>query len=130
MYIDHENSFCEQQPITSSGFSTNVINAGTDCGSGNNIKVKVFVDGEDFSGLTSLRVSMQASETEDFSLFKTLFESGSIPATDLVRGYTFPLPSLPAKHSGFLRLHFTVSGADATAGKISGYMILDDQTNR
>lgn len=130
MYIDYENCFCEEQAITSNAVSANVINAGTDCGSSGNVKVKVMVDGEDFAGLTDLRVSMQASEGEDFSLFETLFESGSIPAADLVKGYVFPLPSLPVSHPAYLRLNFTVGGSNATAGKVSGYLILDDQTNR
>ncbi|WP_320169532.1 hypothetical protein [Maridesulfovibrio sp.] len=56
-------------------------------------------------------------------------ESGSIPVADLKQGYAFPLPALPARHSGYLRLSFTVAGANATAGKVSGYIILDDQTN-
>jgi hypothetical protein len=130
MYIDYENCFCEKQPIVSNAVSTNVLNVGRDCGCGNTVKVKVLVDGEDFAGLSGLRVALQASEDDDFSLFETLYESGSIPVASLVRGYTFPLPSLPDRHPGFLRLNFTVSGGDATSGKVSGYVIMDDQTNR
>ncbi|NDV28193.1 Bbp16 family capsid cement protein [Desulfovibrio sp. JC010] len=129
MYLDKELCFCEEQAVTASAVSQNVINAGEDCGSSGKVKLKVLVDGEDFSTLTSLRVGVQASETEDFALFDTLFESGSIPVADLKQGYSFPLPSLPVQHKGFLRLSFTVTGSNATAGKISAYLVMDDQTN-
>ncbi|NDV23767.1 Bbp16 family capsid cement protein [Desulfovibrio sp. JC022] len=129
MYLDKELCFCEEQVVTASAVSQNVINVGEDCGSGGNVKLKVMVDGEDFASLTSLRVGVQASGADDFSLFDTLFESGSIPVADLKQGYSFPLPSLPVTHKAFLRLSFTVTGSNATAGKVSGYLIMDDQTN-
>lgn len=129
MYIDSENCFCEQQAVISNAVSENVLNVGTDCGCSGKMKLKVMVDDEDFKGIEGLRVALQASGNEAFSLFETLFESGTIPVAELKRGYVFPLPSLPATHAGFLRLNFTVSGSDATAGKISGFLVLDDQTN-
>ncbi|WP_432735839.1 Bbp16 family capsid cement protein [Maridesulfovibrio sp. FT414] len=129
MFLDKELCFCEEQSVTASAVSQNVINVGEDCGSGSAVRLKVMVDGEDFATLTSLRVGVQASGTEDFALFDTLFESGSIPVADLKQGYSFPLPTLPVKHKAFLRLSFTVTGANATAGKLSGYVIMDDQTN-
>ena len=129
MYLDKELCFCEEQAVTASAVSQNVVSVGEDCGSGGNVKLKVLVDGEDFATLTSLRVGVQASGDDNFALFDTLFESGSIPVADLKQGFSFPLPSLPVKHKGFLRLSFTVTGSNATAGKISGYLIMDDQTN-
>lgn len=129
MYLDKELCFCEEQAVTASAVSRNIIYAGEDCGSGGNVKLKVMVDGEDFASLTRLRVGVQASGSGDFSFFDTLFESGSIPVADLKQGYSFPLPSLPVTHKGFLRLSFTVTGSNATAGKISGYLIMNDQTN-
>lgn len=129
MYLDKELCFCEEQAVTASTVSQNVIYAGEDCGSGGNVKLKVLVDGADFASLTSMRVGVQASGTEDFSLFDTLFESGSIPVAELKQGYSFPLPSLPVTHKGYLRLSFTVTGSNASAGKVSGYLIMDDQTN-
>lgn len=129
MFLDKELCFCEEQAVTASAVSQNVINVGEDCGSGSSIRLKVLVDGEDFIGLTSLRVGLQASATDDFGLFDTLFESGSIAVADLKQGYSFPLPALPVKHKAFLRLSLTVIGANATAGKVSGYVIMDDQTN-
>ncbi|WP_319780309.1 Bbp16 family capsid cement protein [Maridesulfovibrio sp.] len=129
MYLDKELCFCEEQAVTASAVSQNVLNAGEDCGSGGSVKLKVLVDGEDFATLTSLRVGVQASEAEDFALFDTLFESGSIPVAELKQGYSFPLPSLPGQHKAFLRLSFTVTGSNATAGRLSGYLIMDDQTN-
>ncbi|CCO25104.1 Bbp16 family capsid cement protein [Maridesulfovibrio hydrothermalis] len=129
MYLDKELCFCEEQAVTASAVSENVINVGEDAGSGSPVRLKVVVDGEDFAALTSLRVGVQASGAEDFALFDTLFESGSIAVSDLKQGYNFPLPSLPVKHKGYLRLSFTVNGADAAAGKLSGYVIMDDQTN-
>jgi hypothetical protein len=129
MYLDKELCFCEEQGVTASAVSQNVVYAGEDCGSGGNVKLKVLVDGEDFATLTSLRVGVQASEAEDFTLFDTLFESGSIPVAELKQGYSFPLPSLPVTHKAYLRLSFTVTGSNASAGQLSGYLIMDDQTN-
>jgi len=129
MFLDKELCFCEEQAVTASAVSQNIINVGEDCGSGSSVRLKVMVDGEDFAALTSLRVGVQSSSAEDFGLYDTLFESGSIAVADLKQGYSFPLPSLPVKHKAYLRLSFTVTGANATAGKISGYVIMDDQTN-
>lgn len=129
MYLDKELCFCEEQIITGNAISENVIYVGEDCGSGSSVKLKVFVDGEDFTGLTDLRVALQGSEDDSFGLYNTVFESGAIPVASLKKGYSFPLPSLPVKHKAYVRLSFTVGGNDATAGKISGYVIMDDQTN-
>ncbi|MBI9112827.1 Bbp16 family capsid cement protein [Maridesulfovibrio ferrireducens] len=129
MYLDNELCFGEEQAITGNTISENVIYVGEDCGSGNNVKIKVFVDGEDFAGLTDLRIALQGSENDTFGLYDTVFESGPIPVASLIKGYSFPLPSLPVKHKAYVRLSFTVGGSDATSGKISGYVILDDQTN-
>ena len=129
MFLDKELCFCEEQTVTASAVSQNVINAGEDCGSGSSVKLKVMVDGEDFAGLTSLRVGVQASSTDDFGFYDTLFESGSIAVADLKQGYSFPLPALPVKHKAYLRLSFTVTGTNASAGRLSGYLIMDDQTN-
>ncbi|SME88454.1 Bbp16 family capsid cement protein [Desulfovibrio gilichinskyi] len=129
MYLDKELCFCEKQSIVGNAISENVIYVGEDCGSGNTVKLKVFVDGEACAGLTDLRVALQGSEDDSFGLYDTIFESGAIPVASLTKGYNFPLPSLPVKHKAFVRLSLTVGGSDATAGKISGYVIIDDQTN-
>lgn len=129
MYLDKELCFCEEQAVTASAVSQNVLNVGEDCGSGSPVRLKVLVDTEDFATLSSLVLKVQASATEDFALYDTIIESGSIPVADLKQGYAFPLPPLPSTHDAYLRLSFTVSGSNATAGKISGYLILDDQTN-
>ena len=129
MFLDKQLCFCEEQAVAATAVSENVIYVGEDCGSGGNIKLKVFVDGEDFAGLTSLRVALQSAESESFSLFDTVFESGAIVAEDLKKGYNFPLPSLPVRHKAYLRLSFTVAGSSATSGKISGYIIMDNQSN-
>lgn len=133
MYLDKENLFSDEQAVTVSAASTNVIDLGAegaDVNSPNEKNAEVFAQVvEDFAALTSLKVTIQHATDAAFTTPVVAYESTAILAAALVAGYKFPLSGLPAGLNRYLRIYFTVAGDDATAGKITSGLILDRQTN-
>jgi len=128
MYIDADLEFATEQAITASAVSENIVNAGAANRLGG-CKVHAFVDGEDFTKLTSLTVSLKSAATAaGVASGTTHWTSGSVVLASLVDGYVFDLPDIPREHGQYLGLYFTVSGTNPDAGKISAGIILDRQT--
>ena len=132
MIFDKQNLFSEDQAITDTAVSTNVIDLGADnalVNSPNNKDVGLYVQvTADFATLTSLQVSLGTDTVAAFSSETTLFTSAAIAAAALLAGYVFKLPNLPEGTERYLRLTYTVAGSDATAGTVTAGLVLDKQT--
>jgi len=128
MLLDGENQFSEDQVITASAPSTNVINITGmgDLAKGQAVAMFVHVK-EDFAALTSLAVQIQESDDAAFTSPEEIVTSPAIILADLKVGYRFPLRFYPATTKPYQRLYYTVVGADATAGKISSGLVSDIQ---
>ncbi len=128
MIIDHENNFSEAQAITATAVSENVIDLGPvinlpgqDTNEGN---IDVFAQVvEDFATLTSLKVTLQASVDEAFTSPIVVLETLTIPVATLKKGYKFALDSLGKPAYRWYRLNYTVTGSNATTGKITAGLI-------
>jgi hypothetical protein len=128
MFIDADLEFSTEQAITASAVSENIVNAGAANRLGGS-KIHAFVDGEDFTLLTSLSVSLKSASTAaGVAAGTTHWTSGAVAAATLVDGYVFDLPDIPREHGQYLGLYYTVTGTNPDAGKISGGIILDRQT--
>lgn len=125
MYLDEQALFSDKQAITASAASTNVIKTNGDIAKGEPVEMLAQVVA-DFAGLTSVKLGVQTSDTENFSSADTLAETAAIPVADLKAGYVFPLKFLPKGIKKFLRLYYTVAGT-GTAGKITAGIV--DGTN-
>ena len=129
--FDNAGLFSEDQVVTATAASTNSIDLGlmkTPVGAAgalvldaglSEIPILVQVT-TTFATLTSLVVSVEMDDNSSFSSATTVARSEAIPAASLVAGYKFRLPaSIPeGTTERYVRLKYTVSGSDATAGKI------------
>lgn len=131
MIFDSTNKLSASQEVTASAASTNVIDLGVsdrDIGLGQSIPVYIGVD-TDFAGLTSLQVSIQTDDSEDFSDVETVASTGVILLADLVDGYQFALQSIPKNVLGqYVRVYYTVVGT-GTAGSITAGINMGHQAN-
>lgn len=141
MILSLEALFSEDQAITASARSTNVIDLGATgsmVGAANALPRKLdplqdipllIQVTEDFATLTSLNVTFRQSDNADLSTPDDLISSGAIAAASLVAGYVFPIlrfpPTITKRYVG---LYFTVAGDDATAGKITAG-VANNQSN-
>jgi len=128
MYLDKQQMFSEDQAVTASAASTNVLDLGSaDAGrSGLEIFARV---SEAFNNLTSLGVKLQTATDAAFTT------PVDIPAqeTDLLAALTLNKEiiksKLPQGCLRYVRLYFTVTGTAPTTGKITAGLILDRQAN-
>jgi len=119
MLLDTQNLFCENQEITSGTiYSQNIINFGKNDVSFAPVVVQAV---EDFSSLTSLKVTFETSDSADFAEATTLAES-TLTLEKLKAGSTFPITFLPKGNKGFMRLSFVVEGNETT-GKITSGVV-------
>lgn len=136
MIADKQNLFSEDQAITVTAASTNVIDLGADNARNqlNNEKnVRVFAQVTTaFASGTSLKATLQADDDEAFGSAVTVFETAAVATASLIAGYQFsinaPLPRLGSADKRYLRLYYTVVGT-MSAGKIFAGLVLDQQTN-
>jgi len=136
MYLDKQTLFSDDQAITATATSTNVIDLGAigiAKGDVKEIDVWVQVTKAFGSGDTdgTLVVSLR---TDSDAVIGTggvvLHQTAAIVEADLVAGYQFSLGTIPVNAEEFLDLNFTVAGSgDFTAGNITAGLVLDRQTN-
>lgn len=142
MIYDAQTLFSDRQAVTATAASTNTIDLGAtgtpyggsplvrDVGKGNCVDVAVTVT-EAFATLTSLTISVEVDDNSAFSTAATVFTTPAILAATLVAGYSVPmLVELPeGTNERYVRLNYTVAGANATTGKITAGVVAARHTN-
>ena len=133
MIIDKQNLFSEDQAITVTADSTNVIDLGNDHANVQALNSKgdleVFVQcTAQITGGTSVKVGLFSSDTSTFSSETTISESGVILPAVTVAGYQFKMGKLADIDEQYLKLKYTVVGTHS-AGTVLAGLILDRQTN-
>jgi len=141
MLTDALGTFSNQQAITATAASTDVIDFGAggtptpghtvaltrDLGKGQAIMIRVQVT-ETFATLTSLTVSVQTDDNSGFSSATTVIATQAIPVASLVAGYVFNITEVPLLTTErYVRLNYTVAGSNATAGKIFASVVESHQ---
>lgn len=139
MIFSAEQLFSDDQAITASADSTNVIDTGVrgtpfdaaaalngDIGKGNPIPILIQVT-EDFDNLTTLEIKISTGAT---SALGTTIISKVVPLADLVAGYQFPVQVLPNEITErYLGIEYVVVGTAPTAGKVTAGITFGNQTN-
>lgn len=127
MILDAQNLFSDDQAITATAVSENVIDLGSDgAGPGEPLELLAQVT-EDFATLTSLNVEIQTDDNSAFSSPTTVGSTGAVAAADLVAGYQFRVRALPHGLQRYVRLNYVVAGTNATAGKVVSGIVFDKQ---
>lgn len=141
MILDATTLLSDDQAITATARSTNVIDLGApgtpygaaaainqDIGKGTKIPLLVQVT-QTFATLTSLAITVETSANADLSS-STVLSSTTVAAAALVAGYQLPIDVVPNRVTGrYFGVRYTVSGSDATAGKITAGISMGNQTN-
>ena len=139
MIFSAQQLFSDDQAITGSADSTNVIDLGVagtpygaaaplkrDIGKGNKIPVLVQVT-EAFNTLTSLTISISTGAT---TALGTTVISQVIPLADLIVGKQISLDVLPNDITErYLGIEYAVTGTDPTLGKVTAGITMGNQTN-
>lgn len=141
MIFSMKNLFSNDQAITETAISTNVIDLGApetpygaaaainqDIGKGNPIPILVQVTTA-FNTLTSLTISIEASAAAALTNAVVL-ATQTILLADLVAGKQLHVQAIP--HDATLRylgVRYTVAGTDPTAGKIMAGITMGNQSN-
>lgn len=132
MILDLNLLFSENQAITATAVSTNVIQLpangivplssaalARNLGAGNDIPLLITVT-ETFATLTSLTITFETSAAAALTSSTVLYSTGAIPVASLVKGYRTPIRWLPdATLLEYIGLRYTVGGSNATAGRIT-----------
>lgn len=130
MFMDKLNEFSDNQAVTGSAPSAESLDiANTDLGSGEPIQIFATVT-EDFATCTSVKITLQQSDTENFASSTELVSSRAVPVAELKAGFRFSFGSLPPTNGNYLRAYYTVSGSNATTGKITCALVLDKESGR
>ena len=139
MIFSAQQLFSDDQAITASADSTNVIDLGVpgtpfdaaaplnqDIGKGNKIPILIQVT-EDFNTLTTLEIKISTGAT---TALGTTVISKVVALADLVVGYQFPVEVLPNELTKrYLGIEYAVVGTDPTTGKITAGITMGNQTN-
>jgi hypothetical protein len=127
MILDKQNLFSDDQAVTVTADSTNVIDLGiAGMGKGEPVRLIAQVT-ETFDGGTSLQVSLVTSDSSTFNGATTLVETAAIAETSLLAGYEFGLGGfMPEEIKRYNKLVYTVVGT-MTAGTITAGFLLDKQ---
>lgn len=135
MIFDKENMFSEDQAVTASAASTNVIDLGavdavvpqTNLRGMARIRCQVTTN---FATCDSLIVSVQTDGDEAFGSAVTLITGATVLTAALLAGKVLldievPIESLER----YVRLYYTIGGSSATAGKVFAGITFDRQVN-
>lgn len=141
MIFSIQQMFSDDQAITATALSTNVIDLGVagtphraaaplnqDVGKGCGVPILVQVT-EDFAGLTSLTVTIEVSQNADMSSSRVL-ASQTIPVAELVAGKQMSVQVIPNDADlRYLAVRYTVTGGPATDGAVTAGITMGNQTN-
>ena len=124
MLLDAQNLFSDAQQITTGTiYSTNTVKFGKNDVSFVPIIIQIV---NDFTNLTSLKVSIQTSDSETFTSSSDLATS-TLSLADLKAGKKFPISYLPKGNKGYIRLAYTVTGTEETTGAITAGVVASDE---
>ena len=121
MLLDQNGVLSEKQAVTSTAASTNVVDLKA---AGNFAPGALYVLGRvdvNFATLTSLKVALETAANENFS-DATELASASFLAAALTANKQLLAVAVPTGVKRYLRAKYTVTGSDATAGKVSCFL--------
>ena len=120
MILDEQGLFSNNQKITATAASTNILYLGkSEVSFGTPVEVFIQIT-EDFNNLTSLSIKVQTATDEVFTTAVDLIEQ-TILLANLKKGAVSNIKFLPKGNLGYMRLLYTVTGtAPSTGGILAG----------
>lgn len=141
MILSVQELFSNDQAITATALSTNVVDLGLpqtpfggkkalnrDVGKGNPIPILIQVT-EDFATLTSLTITIEVSAAENMTS-SVVLSSQTIAVAALKKGKQTFVQVVPnGANLRYMAVRYTVTGSNATTGKITAGISMGNQTN-
>ena len=117
MILDEQGLFSNNQKVTASVASENVLDLGKrEVSFGTPVELFIQIS-EDFNNLTTLDIKVQTSTDEEFTDAENLIEQ-AMTLAELKQGAVSAIKFLPKGNLGYMRLFYTVNGSAPTKGKI------------
>lgn len=123
MIGDKELMFSDNQAVTATAASTDVVDQGKKSNSYKRMFVRAVVK-TTFAGGTSLKADLETSDTENFTSATVLCSSPVVAVADLVAGKELIKVPMPLGANRYLRMKYTVVGT-MTAGAVDAGLVLD-----
>lgn len=119
IFTYNSSTGAKDQAVTASAASNSQLKFGSgDIGQGNPVRFYVIVT-EDFATLTSLQIALQESSDDgDSDAYADVLLSKDIALADLKAGDIVFEAEVPKDVEKYLQAYFTVTGSNATAGKV------------
>ena len=128
MILDYENMFANDQAVTATAVSANVVALGPEGGDGAGRKIVIAVT-ETFLTLTSLAIVLQTDDNEAMSSAVDVLTTQAFVAAELVAGFLIEIPIPAIEMEAYARLNFVIVGTTETTGTVKAGIVLDTQTN-
>lgn len=141
MILDTQTMFSDDQVITASAASTNLLDLGasaTPTGAAAAISrdlgmsvVPILIQATAaFATCTSLKVAIQTDDNASFSSAVVALETEAIPVATLIVGYKYVINWVPyTVNERYVRLYYTIAGSSASTGTITAGLSMGNQTN-
>jgi hypothetical protein len=132
MYIDKSLTFSNAQAVTATAASTDYIDLGSarQIGLAKQLFVLFTVNTTTVSaGATTMTIKIQTDGDVAFGSAADLYTSASIAKATLVAGYQIAIPIPISGMERYVRLYYTVSTADFSAGAFSAAIVEGLQAN-
>ena len=133
-FVDYQNLYSSDQAVTATAASENIIDHGADSSRiadyrelGKSSEVVAFVT-TDFATCDGITIAFQSCAESTFAS-PTVHKEVLVALADLVAGTPIEIGEIPNNTLQYSRLYYTISGDNATAGKIHAGIGLDKQTN-
>jgi len=124
MVLDKQNLFSEDQAITVTAVSTNIIDLGTDATgtpTPNNKDAEILAQVTTaFVGGTSVAFSLYTDSDVAFGSATLMFTTAAVVTASLVAGYKFKVPTLPEGVERYVRATYTVVGTHSAGAVTAG----------
>ncbi|EPV3678259.1 TPA: hypothetical protein QIC06_004536 [Enterobacter kobei] len=135
MYIDKQAEFSDNQAVTATAISTNVMdlntafnyNPGVDIGTGEDVYLVVQVDAAaTAAGAATVQVTLESSAAAGLTSSTVHFTSANYALTDMTAGKTLFAVKLPSgTYLRYLGVRYTVGTGPLTAGSFSAFLVKD-----
>lgn len=124
MYIDRNLQVSNEQAVTASAASTDVIDFGQanpDTGATDHLSMVITVD-ETALAAGAATVTFAVQDSADNSAWADVSVTTAIGKATLVAGYQHVIP-MPTRHRRYVRVNYTVATGPLTAGKFSAQVV-------
>ena len=143
MIIDTQALFSDDQAVTATAVSSNIIDLGAtgtvvggssalgrDIGKGTPIELLIqWTAAATAAGAATGTVDLETDDNSSFSSATTLATTGAIGKATLVAGHQMKIHYMPRGAERYIRLNYTVATGPLTAGAVTAGIVAGVQTN-